>query len=155
MRNWKIINNFSIASLSKAFNTTIYFRQYIHSIRSLNKYESMKSSAYELASRSDWVICRGKSWKYPGYTRALGNHYSGVAGREESEVMSTVCCLLFQAGDSQRLVLVIRGEWVSAEMSLVWLTMSKALEKSLAVVNVRCGNKGGWNPRLSYVREGG
>ena len=36
----------------------------------------------------------------------------------------------FNQADSQRLVLLLRGERMSAGMSLAWLTMSKALERS-------------------------
>ena len=35
---------------------------------------------------------------------------------------------------------------MNAERSLVWLTMSKALEKLIAIVNVRCGGQGWLKP---------
>ena len=50
---------------------------------------------------------------------------------------------LFKQADSQRFVLLLRRERMSAEMSLVWLTMSKALEGSIPMVSVQ--NEGeGW-----------
>ena len=44
---------------------------------------------------------------------------------------------------------------VSTDMSLVLLTMSKALWKSIAMVNERCWARSGWNPWLFYVRDRG
>ena len=35
---------------------------------------------------------------------------------------------------------------MSAEMRLVWLTMSKTLEKLITIVKVRCGDKGWLKP---------
>ena len=63
---------------------------------------------------------------------------------------------LFKQADSQRFVLLFRRERMSAEMSLVWLTMSKALEGSIPMVSVQ--NEGqGWlkSWAVYYVQEGG
>ena len=49
---------------------------------------------------------------------------------------------IFNQADSQRLVVLLRGERVSACMSLVWLTMSKALVRSISMVDVRSGGQG-------------
>ena len=43
---------------------------------------------------------------------------------------------------------------MSAEMSLVWLTMSKALEKSIAMVNVRCEVQGSLKPQAVLYARG-
>ena len=57
--------------------------------------------------------------------------------RGESEVVSTA----IQA-DTKLLVLLFRWKRMSTEMSLVWLTLSKALQKSIAMVNVHFGGEG-------------
>ena len=48
----------------------------------------------------------------------------------------------FKYPDSQRLVLLLREERERARISLEWLTMSKALVRSIALVNVRSGGQG-------------
>ena len=47
----------------------------------------------------------------------------------------------FKKADNQRLVLLLIGERVSAGMSLVWLAMSKALVRSIAMVDLRSGEQ--------------
>ena len=44
---------------------------------------------------------------------------------------------------------------MSGEMSLVWLTMSKTLVRSIAMVNVQSGGQGRLKPwAISYARYG-
>ena len=47
----------------------------------------------------------------------------------------------FKQADSQLLLLLLRGKRMNSNMGLVWLTISKALEKSIAYIY--------------YVQEGG
>ena len=52
----------------------------------------------------------------------------------------------FKYVDSQRFVLLLREERMSAEMSLVWLIILKALRKSIAMVHVRYDLQGLFKP---------
>ena len=56
--------------------------------------------------------------------------------------------------DSQRTVLCGSDVCVSEVMSLVWLTMSKALEKSIDMVSVRCGGLGSLKPEATVCVRG-
>ena len=56
--------------------------------------------------------------------------------------------------DSQRTVLCGSVVCVSEVMSLVWLTMSKALEKSIDMVSVRCGGLGWLKPEATVCVRG-
>ena len=59
-----------------------------------------------------------------------------MKGGVEGKVLLAAGCTPFFVADSQRLMLLLRGERMSVDMSLVWLTMSKALERSFAMVDI-------------------
>ena len=65
-----------------------------------------------------------------------------MIGGGECEVLQTAGFSHFKQVASESLVLLLRRKRINAVMSLVWLTLSTTLEKSITMVNVRCGGNG-------------
>ena len=65
------------------------------------------------------------------YTGALRNPYPGMKRGRNVKLYRHLALRPFKQANSHRLVLLLRGDRVSVEMNLVWMTMSKVLVRSI------------------------